>query len=135
MYSKTIGKRRLVELHHKFKFFKTRINFTQNTSQHKQVLIPNRTHCQIVTAMHSFLRLFRRVVRKAIARVHIVMNQKQKENLRKLYKNKKFKPLDLRPKKTRAIRRALTKHEQSIKTQKEIRKRSICPPRMYALKG
>ncbi|TOF78069.1 50S ribosomal protein L29, partial [Vibrio parahaemolyticus] len=49
-----------------------------------------------------------RVVRKSIARVMIVINQKTKENLRKFYKNKRFKPLDLRPKKTRAIRRALT---------------------------
>ncbi|XP_018327752.1 60S ribosomal protein L35 [Agrilus planipennis] len=76
-----------------------------------------------------------RVVRKAIARVYIVMNEKQKENLRKLYKNKKFKPLDLRPKKTRAMRRMLTKHEQKIRTPKEIRKRSIFPPRTYALKN
>lgn len=30
--------------------------------------------------------VFSRVVRKAIARVHIVMNQKQKDNLRKLFK-------------------------------------------------
>lgn len=78
---------------------------------------------------------FRRVVRKAIARVYIVMHQKQKENLRKLHKNKKYKPLDLRPKKTRSIRRALSKHEQRIKTPKEIRKRSAFPPRKFALKA
>merc|ERR1712098_685960 len=49
-----------------------------------------------------------RVVRKSIARVYIVMHQKQKENLRKFYKGKKYKPLDLRPKKTRALRKALS---------------------------
>ncbi|XP_026293024.1 60S ribosomal protein L35 isoform X2 [Frankliniella occidentalis] len=76
-----------------------------------------------------------RVVRKAIARVYIVMHQKQKENLRKFYKNKKYKPLDLRPKKTRAIRRALTKHESKLLTQKEIRKRSAFPPRVFAVKA
>nr|BAN20228.1 ribosomal protein L35 [Riptortus pedestris] len=76
-----------------------------------------------------------RVVRKAIARVYIVMHQKQKENLRKLFKNKKYKPLDLRPKKTRAMRKALTKHEKKIKTLKEIRKRSAFPPRKYAVKA
>ncbi|XP_045478508.1 60S ribosomal protein L35-like [Harmonia axyridis] len=76
-----------------------------------------------------------RVVRKAIAWVYIFMHQKQKENLRKLYKNKKYKPLDLRPKKTRAIRRALTKHQISLKTPKEIRKMSIFPPRKFALKA
>ncbi|KAF4531979.1 hypothetical protein B566_EDAN017410 [Ephemera danica] len=76
-----------------------------------------------------------RVVRKAIARVYIVMHQKQKENLRKLYKNRKYKPLDLRPKKTRAIRRKLTKHESRIKTKKEICKLRKNPPRVYAVKA
>merc|ERR1712071_537922 len=60
-----------------------------------------------------------RVVRKSIARILIVMNQKQKENLGKLYKTKKYKPLDLRTKKTRAMRRALTPHEKGLKTSKQ----------------
>merc|ERR1712071_76075 len=64
-----------------------------------------------------------RVVRKSIARVMIVINQKTKENLRKFYKNKKFKPLDLRPKKTRSIRRALTRRELQIVTSKESKRR------------
>jgi large subunit ribosomal protein L35e len=78
---------------------------------------------------------FSRVVRKAIARVYIVMNQKTKENLRKLYKGKKYKPLDLRPKKTRAIRRALNDRDASRLTKKEIRKRSVYPVRKYAVKA
>ncbi len=97
-----------------------------------------------------------RVVRKAIARVYIVMHQKQKENLRKLYKvrlsnchsmigdvncfrfdfqNKKYKPLDLRPKKTRAIRKALTPHERSLKTSKELRRLRAFPQRKFAVKA
>ena len=48
-------------------------------------------------------------VRKSIARVLTVMNQKARQNLRELYKKKKYAPLDLRVKKTRAIRRRLTK--------------------------
>lgn len=47
-------------------------------------------------------------VRKSIARVLTVTNQKQRQNLREFYKNKKYLPLDLRAKKTRAIRRRLT---------------------------
>ncbi|KAI8427774.1 hypothetical protein MSG28_002193 [Choristoneura fumiferana] len=70
-----------------------------------------------------------RVVRKAIARVYIVYHQKMKVNLRNHYKNKKYKPLDLRPKKTRAMRKALTPHEAKLKTRKEIRKKSLFPPR------
>lgn len=79
--------------------------------------------------------LYSRVVRKAIARVYIVYHQKMKVNLRNHYKNKKYKPLDLRTKKTRAMRKALTKHESKIKTMKEIRKKSLFPPRVYAVKA
>merc|ERR1711976_1041483 len=76
-----------------------------------------------------------RVVTKSIARVNIVMHQNQKENLRKLYRGKKYKPLDLRPKKTRAIRKALTPHERSLKTDKELRKMSAFPQRKFAIKA
>ncbi|XP_055303671.1 60S ribosomal protein L35 [Sitodiplosis mosellana] len=76
-----------------------------------------------------------RVVRKAIARVNIVMHQKTKENLRKFYRNKRFKPLDLRPKKTRAIRKALSPRDANRKTAKELRKLSVYPQRKFALKA
>ncbi|CAL9771694.1 unnamed protein product, partial [Musa acuminata subsp. burmannicoides] len=52
-----------------------------------------------------------KVVRLSIARVLTVISQKQKAALREVYKKKKLMPLDLRPKKTRAIRRRLTKHQ------------------------
>ena len=48
-------------------------------------------------------------VRKSIARVLTVTNQKLRQGTRDHYKKKKYLPLDLRPKKTRAIRRRLTK--------------------------
>merc|ERR1712042_361310 len=75
------------------------------------------------------------VVRKSIARVLTVINQTQKENLRKFYKGKKYKPLDLRPKKTRAIRRQLTKHEKSLKTAKQLHALRSFPQRKYAVKA
>merc|ERR1712131_204359 len=73
-----------------------------------------------------------RVVRKSIARILIVMNQKQKENLRKLYK---YKPLDLRSKRTRAMRRALTPHEKGMKTSKQLRDNRAFPMRKFAVKA
>ncbi|KAM7321848.1 hypothetical protein ACRRTK_018689 [Alexandromys fortis] len=76
-----------------------------------------------------------RVVRKSIARVLTVINQTQKENLRKFYKAKKYKPLDLRPKKTRAMRCRLTKHEEKLKTKKQQRKERLYPLRKYAVKA
>ncbi|KIJ70565.1 hypothetical protein HYDPIDRAFT_105305 [Hydnomerulius pinastri MD-312] len=75
------------------------------------------------------------VVRKSIARVLTVMNQKSRQNLREYYKNKKYLPLDLRPKKTRAIRRRLTKREASLKTLKQHKKDIHFPLRKYAVKA
>jgi len=74
-------------------------------------------------------------VRKSIARVLTVTNQKQRQNIREFYKDKKYLPLDLRPKKTRAIRRRLTKHELSLKTLKQKKKDLNFPIRKYALKA
>lgn len=76
-----------------------------------------------------------RVFRKNIARVLTVIHQNQKDNLRKLYKGKKYVPKDLRPKRTRAMRKDLSKHEKSIKTLKEIRKIRNYPRRVYAVKA
>ena len=76
-----------------------------------------------------------RVVRKSIARVLTIINQTQKENLRKFYKGKKYKPLDLRPKKTRAMRRRLNKHEENLKIKKQQRKERLYSLRRYAVKA
>jgi len=75
-----------------------------------------------------------KVVRKSIAQVLTVISQKQKSALREAYKNKKLLPLDLRPKKTRAIRRRLTKHQASLKTEREKKKEMYFPVRKYAIK-
>ncbi|KAK0230773.1 60S ribosomal protein L35 [Armillaria novae-zelandiae] len=74
-------------------------------------------------------------VRKSIARVMTVMNQKARQNLREYYKDKKYLPLDLRAKKTRAIRRRMTKHETSLKTLKQKKKELNFPIRKYAVKA
>merc|ERR1712000_491866 len=52
-----------------------------------------------------------KVVRKSIATVLTVIRQNELASFRQFYKGKKYKPLDLRPKKTRAIRRRLTAHQ------------------------
>ncbi|GER33569.1 60S ribosomal protein L35 [Striga asiatica] len=53
----------------------------------------------------------RKCILDLIAQVLNVISQKQKAALREVYKNKKYLPLDLCPKKTRAIRRLLTKYQ------------------------
>jgi len=52
---------------------------------------------------------------------------------RKQYKGKKYVPLDLRPKKTRAIRRRLKPEQKNAKTQKQKTKDSNFPMRKYAV--
>ncbi|KAJ3286320.1 60S ribosomal protein L35 [Borealophlyctis nickersoniae] len=74
-------------------------------------------------------------VRKSIARVNTVISQTQREQLRIFYKAKKFLPLDLRPKKTRAIRRRLTVSEATRKTVKQQKRATHFPLRKYAVKA
>ncbi|KAL3845928.1 hypothetical protein ACJIZ3_003331 [Penstemon smallii] len=74
-----------------------------------------------------------KVVRLFIVQVLTVISQKQKAALREVY-SKKYLPLDLRPKKTRAIRRRLTKHQVSLKTEKQKKKDMYFPLRKYAIK-
>ncbi|KAF2460938.1 60S ribosomal protein-like protein L35 [Lineolata rhizophorae] len=73
-------------------------------------------------------------VRKSIARILTVINANQRAQLRLFYKNKKFLPLDLRPKQTRAMRRRLTRHELSLVTEKQKKKQTHFPQRNYAVK-
>ncbi|CRG85079.1 60S ribosomal protein L35 [Talaromyces islandicus] len=73
-------------------------------------------------------------VRKSIARILTVIKANQRAQLRLFYKNKKYLPLDLRPKHTRAIRRRLTKHEASLITEKQRKKNVHFPQRKYAVK-
>ncbi|KAI9246525.1 hypothetical protein BY458DRAFT_527834 [Sporodiniella umbellata] len=73
--------------------------------------------------------------RKNVARVLTVINQTQREQLAIFYQKKKYIPLDLRVKKTRAMRRALTPFEKSKKTVREQKKLAHFPLRKYAVKA
>jgi large subunit ribosomal protein L35e len=55
--------------------------------------------------------------------------------LRKFYQGKKYKPKDLRLKKTRAIRRQLTKHEAALRTPKDLARLRAFPDRKYAVRA
>ncbi|KAF6220957.1 hypothetical protein HO133_002638 [Letharia lupina] len=74
-------------------------------------------------------------LRKSVARVLTVINSNQRQQLRIFYAKKKYLPLDLRPKKTRAIRRRLSKHEATIVTEKQKKKSTHFPQRKYAVKA
>lgn len=51
------------------------------------------------------------------------------------FQGKKYKPLDLRPKKTRALRRRLNKHEESLRTRKQQKKDLLYSIRKFAVKA
>ncbi|SYW77763.1 probable ribosomal protein L35 [Ustilago bromivora] len=74
-------------------------------------------------------------LRKDIARVLTVMNQKQRANLREFYKGKKHLPLDLRSKKTRAIRRKLNQHERTRITERQHKREIHFANRKFVLKA
>ncbi|KAL1775655.1 60S ribosomal protein L35 [Sigmodon hispidus] len=75
------------------------------------------------------------VIRKSIVRVLTFINQIQKENLRKIYKGKKYRPLDLQPKKIRAMRCQFIKHEEKLKTKKQQGKERLYPLHKCAAKA
>jgi len=51
------------------------------------------------------------------------------------YKNKKYAPLDLRPKQTRAIRRRLSPEDAKIVTERTKKRLSHFPQRRFAVKA
>ena len=76
------------------------------------------------------------VVRKSIARVLTVYNQITKSKLREKYQQEELPmPIDLRQKKTRAIRRRLTPEQAAKKTVKQAKKDAYFPARKYAVKA
>ncbi|KAJ6445881.1 60S ribosomal protein L35 [Purpureocillium lavendulum] len=74
-------------------------------------------------------------LRKSIARVLTVINAKQRSQLRLFYKNKKYAPLDLRPKQTRAIRRRLSPEDKARVLEKTKKRSTHFPQRKYAIKA
>lgn len=86
-------------------------------------------------ALTVFVFFYSKVLRKNVAQVLTVMNQTQKAALRKNFKNASLKPLDLRRKKTRAIRRRLTRSERGRKTTRGAKKIQHFPLRKFAVKS
>ena len=74
-----------------------------------------------------------RAVRKNIAKVLTVLNEKRRAEARDAFAKKKYTPYDLRGKKTRAFRRKLSKHERTRVTLRAHKKASNNKMRKFAL--
>merc|ERR1712088_708674 len=74
-------------------------------------------------------------LRQELATVLTVINQTRKAELQKLYRGKNVKPVDLKPRKTRALRKRLNKHESSLKSLKTVRREQKTALKNFALKA
>merc|ERR1712196_414437 len=77
-----------------------------------------------------------RVVRKAIAKYLTVINEKYRKEVKDSFKGKDEdkKPYSIRAKRTRAIRKRLTKNQNNKKTIKEWKKVKNFPARKFTLR-
>ena len=113
---------------------KSKEELTKQLNEFKQEL--NNLRVAKVSGSGAASKLGRiRDVRKNIGRCLTVINQTQKDAVRELYKGKKYKPTDLRPKKTRAIRRRLNLAQEAKKTPKAKKREMLFAMRKFALKA
>merc|ERR1712242_213763 len=63
------------------------------------------------------------------------INDVRKAELQKFYRGKNVRPVDLKPRKTRALRKRLNKHEEGLKSLKTIRREQKTAIKNFALKA
>ena len=86
-----------------------------------------------VSASHQMKVSKLRTVRKDIARVLTTINTMRKDAAKEKYAKSKYKPMDLRPQKTRKLRRKMTKHQSKRTTLKERKRTENFPQRKFAV--
>merc|ERR1712183_825642 len=74
-----------------------------------------------------------RAVRKNIAKVLTVLNEKRRAEAKDAFAKKRYTPYDLRLKKTRAFRRRMTKFERTRTTVRQQKKLDNSKLRKYAV--
>ena len=74
-----------------------------------------------------------RVVRKAIAKVLTILNEKKRDEAKEKYKKSKHTPHDLRNKSTKAHRGGLSKHQAKLTTLRAAKKAGNFKQRKYAV--
>merc|ERR1712134_23989 len=74
-----------------------------------------------------------RAVRKNIAKVLTVLNEKRRSEAKDSMKKARYTPYDLRLKKTRAFRRRMTRNERSRTTKRQQKKADNSKLRKYAV--
>ena len=94
---------------------------------------PHPSHALTIHSLYPSIHS--KEVRKGIARTLTVITASTRSALKAAYAGKKYVPLDLRVKKTRAIRQRLTKNQAGAKTVRAAKKAAAFPRRKYAVKA
>ena len=72
-------------------------------------------------------------MRKSIAKVLTILNEKRRDAAKETWKNKKYTPKDLRTKGTKAFRSGLTKDQEKLQTVRAQKKAANSRTRKYAI--
>ncbi|KAJ2452786.1 60S ribosomal protein L35, L29 [Coemansia sp. RSA 2336] len=112
---------------------KSQAELTQTLDQYKRELLDLKVQQVAGAAAAKSSKI--RDMRKNIARVLTAITQQTRDAARTEYAGKKHIPKELRAKKTRALRRALTKEELSRKTLRQRKKEIHFSRRQYAIKA
>ncbi|KAJ1957745.1 60S ribosomal protein L35, L29 [Dipsacomyces acuminosporus] len=112
---------------------KSKAELLQTLDQHKRELLDIKVQQVAGAAAAKGTKV--REVRKNVARILTVITQQARAEVRAQYEGKKYIPKDLRVKKTRAIRRALSKEDLARKTLRKQKKAAHFPRRQYAVKA
>lgn len=95
---------------------KDRAELLKDVKSLKQELLEIRTSAAAATSASKLSQI--RTIRKSIARVLTVHNEKRRAEAKEMYLGKKYIPKDLRKKATRAMRRRLPSEQAAKKTVK-----------------
>merc|ERR1719473_509368 len=76
-----------------------------------------------------------RVVRKSIAKVLTVINEKRRNSAKETWKKKKYSPYDLRTKRSKHARRQLTRFQAGAQTARAAKKAGNFKQRKFAVKA
>ncbi|KAL0236970.1 hypothetical protein PCE1_000367 [Barthelona sp. PCE] len=74
-------------------------------------------------------------IRREIARMKTIMREKQLEELRTKYEGKKYAPICLRTKGTRAMRRALSEEQKAMQTVRQQKRANSFRDYTYAIEA
>merc|ERR1712195_94883 len=110
---------------------KSEVECTEELTKHRKQLAALRVSKVAAAPQVKLAKV--RSVRKNIAKILTVLNEKRRAEAKDAFAKKRYTPYDLRLKKTRAFRRKMTKSELSKTTKRQQKKADNSKVRKYAV--